>query len=119
MPVEKTPKYVIHKHVAGDLSFAYKVRSRDMVNEGEEWGLSGIGIGARTLKDARYVGKLVAKYGYDKARKMWEKETKKKYGEFGYQFGYLPAGQKLTMELAPHAYGEYAQKIMKKMRMKK
>lgn len=119
MPVKKTSKYVIHKHVAGDLSFSYEVRSPDMVNEEEEWGLQGFGIPAKSLKDAIHVGELVGKYGYDKAREIWDKEVKKKYGKFGYHFGYLPARQKLTMELAPYAYGDYAKKIMKKMRMKK
>ncbi len=116
--VKKTSKYIIHKKVSGDLSFSYRVRSPDMSQEGE-WGLCGIGIIARNLKDAKHVGELVGKYGYDKARKMWDKETREKYGEFGYLCGYLPPKQKLTMMLAPHAYGDYAKKIQKQMRMKK
>jgi len=115
-PVKKTSKYVIHKSVSGDLSFSYEVRSSDMVTTD---GAYGFGIKTKNLKDAKYVGELIGKHGYEKAKKIWKKETEKKYGKFGYQFGYLPATQKLTLKLAPEAYGDYAKKLMKQMRMKK
>lgn len=113
--VKKTPKYIIHKHVSGDLSFSYEVRAPSMM----DGGLWGFGIGANKMKDAEHVGELVGKHGYGKAKEIWNKEVKKKYGEFNYDFRYLPLNQKLTNELAPYAYGEYAEKIMRQMKKRK
>ncbi len=107
--IRKGKGYVIHHRVAGDLSHTYAVRTPDMVTPGD-WGLQGTGIQTRTLKEATYAGKLVAKHGYKKVSDMWDK----KYHSTKYSFGYLSGSTKLAKQLAPLAYGDYAEKIKQK-----
>ena len=108
--VKRTKKYFITHHVAGDLSHNYEVRETGMESPGF---FIGTGLYARNLSEANQVGRLIEKYGYDRAYEM----NQKKVMSESYRFGYLPDG-KLARQLAPDAYGEYAEKLRKKYRLK-
>jgi hypothetical protein len=111
--VKRTKHYVVHHHVAGDLSHNYEVRTPSMVQPGD-WGLSGTGIAGRNMKDVGQIGKLIQKHGYSRAYEIWQKKIMSPK----FSFGYL-SDSKLAKKLAPMAYGDYAEKIMKKYRLKR
>jgi len=114
MPVKRTKHYVVHHHVAGDLSHTFEVRSPEMVGLGPGWVLQGVGIATRNLKEADMIGRLIEKHGYNRAYEIHQR----KIMSSGYSFGYLP-DSKLARELAPFAYGDYAERIRRKHKIRK
>lgn len=120
--VKRGNKYIIHHRVDGDLGNVYEVRAIKHVSfpgdedyDQEGWNLGGSGITVKNLEQAIQVGKDIEKYSYSKALKIWEAKRDKP----GYEIEYLPERSKLAMELAPFAYGEYAEKIRQRHGLKK
>ena len=105
-PIKKTKNWIVHKHIAGDLSYNYEVRPIEWKHDTY---VTGFGIPANSLKDVDKIISLCNKHGYKKAREIWDKKV---LDPTKYHFGYLRGRE--AKEYADEAYGEYAEKYKKR-----
>ena len=110
-PIKKTKKWIVHKHICGDLSFSYEVRPIEWEHDTY---VTGFGIPANSLKDVNKIIQLCDKHGYKKARDIWDKTTMNPGS--GYHFGYLTGKEAKKYAKDEDAYGEYARRYKKKKR---
>lgn len=104
--VHRDKKFVIYRHVAGDLSHGFNL----VPASSERGGYIGIGFGFGSEKEARQWMKKARKYGYssDKFQKMYDKHRDK------IEFDYLSF--KEAKPFLKDAYGDKADEYRKKLK---